>query len=402
MSEHSAGTAPPELPTGPVDGDRVRLRGYAETDVDDLAAACADPLIERFLPHLPHPYTLADARWWIRAGAPAQWAAGDAAYAIADPTIDRLLGTVGLGRLRPGPGGAPQGEVGYWVAPWARGAGVATAATRTLAGWAFGHGFQRLELLTDIENLASQRVAVAAGFQREGVRRGAARDRDGRPSDRIVWARLAGDPPGPGPRLLPDLPGGQLSDGVVTLRPLHADDTDVMYALHTLPDVIVRSANPVPPSRAETWRRCAHSGARWLAGERADLVIVDTATGEIAGEIGLYYQQPATGQALVGYSMLPAWRRKGYATRATRLVARWAFDQVGIPRLISGTAPDNLGSQTVLERAGFQREGYQRARLPGPNGTRVDDILYARLRTDPGSMVSTDGTVSGAATRSNP
>ncbi|MPZ26606.1 MAG: GNAT family N-acetyltransferase [Micromonosporaceae bacterium] len=371
------------MPTGPVDGDRVRLRRHAEADVDDLAAACADPLIVRFLPHLPHPYTRDDARWWIQEGAPAQWTAGGAAHAIVDPATDRLLGAVGLGRTGLGPGGVPLGEVGYWVAPWARGRGVATAAANTLAAWAFGHGYQRLELLTDLENLASQRVAVAAGFQREGVRRGVARGRDGSPSDRIVWARLADDPPGPSPRLLPDLPDGQLSDGVVTLRPLRTEDTDVMYALHTLPDVTVRSVRPVSPSRAEIQRRCAHSGARWLAGERADMAIMDIASGEIAGEIGLYYHGQATGQAMIGYSVLPQWRGKGYATRATRLVVRWAFDQVEIARLISGTAPDNLGSQKVLARAGFRREGYQRARLPGPNGTRVDDILYARLRTEP-------------------
>jgi RimJ/RimL family protein N-acetyltransferase len=55
----------------------------------------------------------------------------------------------------------------------------------------------------------------------------------------------------------------------------------------------------------------------------------------------------------------------------------WGFEQVGLARVIAGTAPDNLASQRVLERAGFVQEGYQRARLPGPNGTRVDDIQWA-------------------------
>jgi len=44
--------------------------------------------------------------------------------------------------------------------------------------------------------------------------------------------------------------------------------------------------------------------------------------------------------------------------------------------------PDNVASQRVLERAGFRREGYQRGALPGPAGTRIDDILYALLPTD--------------------
>jgi RimJ/RimL family protein N-acetyltransferase len=351
-------TPSPQLPTEPIDGGVIRLRRYTEADVDDVSAACADPLTQRFLTELPSPYTRDDARWWIQTGAPAQWAAGGAVHAVADPDTDRVLGTVGLHRY----GYGHVGQVGYWVAPWARGRGVAAAATRTLARWAFDHGVQRLELQAHIENLASQRVALAAGFQREGVRRGVARRRDGSPEDRVVWARLEGDPPGPTARPLPDLPGGQLSDEVVTLRPLRADDAEVRYDLYTLPDVVARSPRPAPQSRAEIERRCAHSGAHWL---------------------GLYYREQLTGQAMVGYSMLPAWRGKGYATRATQLVARWAFDHVRIARLIAGTAPDNLASQKVLERAGFRREGYQRARLPGPDGTRVDDILYARLPADP-------------------
>ena len=58
----------------------------------------------------------------------------------------------------------------------------------------------------------------------------------------------------------------------------------------------------------------------------------------------------------------------------------WAFEAVGIARVIAGTAPGNVGSQRVLERAGFEREGYQRARLPGPGGSRIDDVLFALVR----------------------
>jgi len=35
-------------------------------------------------------------------------------------------------------------EVGYWVAPWARGRGVAAAAVEAATGWAFEHGIARM------------------------------------------------------------------------------------------------------------------------------------------------------------------------------------------------------------------------------------------------------------------
>jgi RimJ/RimL family protein N-acetyltransferase len=368
-----------ELPQQVIEADRVRLRPYRSTDADDLVAGCNDPLTSQFTPVLPSPYTAADARWWIDHGAPASYRAGGAAYAIADPATDRLIGGIGLTDVS---AASRRAYIGYWVAPGARGRGVATAATVALSAWAFEHGLHRLELLTALENLASQRVALSAGYVREGVLRSLMLSRDGVWEDRVLWARLAGDSPGPTPRLLPDLPGGALTDGVVRLRPWRPQDAAAIHALHQLPDVVASSVPPIAPDREEVELRCGRAGSYWLAGERADLVITDAVTGYPAGSIGLFYQEPSTGQAMIGYSMLTAWRGRGYATRAVRLLAGWAFEQVGIARLIAGTNPANVGSQRVLERAGFRREGYQRERLPATSGSRVDDVLYALLPGD--------------------
>jgi RimJ/RimL family protein N-acetyltransferase len=363
----------------PLDGDGVRLRLYRADDAADVAAACSDPLTRRFLPQLPDPYGLDEARWWIGEGAPAAWAAGGAAYAVADPTTDRLLGGVGLGHVMPD---RATGEIGYWVAPWARRRGVATAATRALAAHAFTCGLARLELFADMANPASQRVAFAAGFGHEGVRRHAAANRDGTRRDLVAFARLATDPAGPAPRLLPDLPGGELTDGVATLRPLGPADAEFYFGLLNTPDVVETMVPPLAPDREEVGLRCARAEYRWLAGERADLVIVDAASGRPAGDIGLYYQEPATNQAMIGYCMLPELRGRGLATRACVLLARWVLAQTDIGRLIAGTNPTNTGSQRVLERAGFRREGYQRGRLPAPDGGRVDDVLFGLLPGD--------------------
>ena len=274
-----------------------------------------------------------------------------------------------------------KGEIGYWTAPWARGRGVATRAATALSDAAFAAGLSRVELLAEMENPASQRVALRAGFAYEGLRRGAAAARGGTRRDLLAFARLSTDAAGPIARLLPDLPGGALTDGVITLRPLAPTDADFLYTLLNLPDVVATMVPPVAPDRVEAELRCARAESRWLTGERADLVICDAATGEPAGDIGLYYQEPPTQQAMIGYSLMPAYRRRGFTARAAVLVARWAFAETGIARLIAGTNPDNVGSQRVLERAGFTREGYQRSRLPGVT-TRIDDILFALLPSD--------------------
>jgi RimJ/RimL family protein N-acetyltransferase len=356
-------------------GEGVLLRKWELSDVDDLARACDDPQTARFLPHIPSPYTVDDAHWWITQGAPAAWAEGACAFAVTDPSSGKILGGAGIGKtssLR------RQSEIGYWVAPWARGRGVATAATRVLSGWAFAHrGVERLELLAAKENEASQRVALAAGFIREGVRRGASLGRDGRRNDLVAFVRMMDDPPGPVRRLLPDLPGGQLTDGAVLLRPLQPEDVDDVFALFQFPEVAAGFVGGVM-TRELAAQRCERAASQWLAGERADCAIIDAESGKFAGDIGLHYREPFLAQAMIGYSLRPEARGRGLATRAARLITQWAFG-AGVVRVIAGTAPENEASQRVLLRAGFEREAYLKAALPGHDGGRIDDIQFVRI-----------------------
>jgi RimJ/RimL family protein N-acetyltransferase len=357
-------------------GDRVVLRELRESDADDVRAACDDPLTARFLDMLPSPYTLSDALDFIRTREPNTWAVGGSNFAIADPATDRLLGSIGSHepKLR-----GTATSIGYWVAPWGRGRGVATAATRTLATWLLGHGFGRLELITDVANTASQRVAVASGFRHEGVRRSGVTRRGGGRFDAVVWSRLADDAV-PTPRSLPDLPGGALTDGVVTLRPTGPNDAADLLALRQLPDIAVRSAHgriPTPESMADY---CERAGYRWLIGQRASLTLRDARTGAFAGDFGIFAAD-ATGQAMISYDVHPDRRGHGLATRAVRLIASWAFEQAGWHRLIAGTEPDNLASQRVLTKAGFVREGYEWGRRPAlDDGPRRDNIAFALIR----------------------
>jgi RimJ/RimL family protein N-acetyltransferase len=167
--------------------DEIVLRPFRDDDVAAIAAACRDPDMARFIPHLPSPYTERDAveyvkltRAWDRAGD------GRVALAIADAANGRLLGSIDV-RL------SATGSIGYWVAPWARGAGVATRALILLSRWAIREaGVQRLELFADVENTASQRVAEKAGFQREGVLRAHLAFRDGR-RDSVIFSLLPRD-----------------------------------------------------------------------------------------------------------------------------------------------------------------------------------------------------------------
>ena len=86
------------------------------------------------------------------------------------------------------------GHVGYWCAPEARGRGVATRALRLLCRHALDDlRLDRLELVTDPDNRASQRVAEKVGFRREGVLRSHLLHPDGRRRDSVMFSLLPGE-----------------------------------------------------------------------------------------------------------------------------------------------------------------------------------------------------------------
>ncbi|MGA8118121.1 MAG: GNAT family N-acetyltransferase [Actinocatenispora sp.] len=359
---------------------RLRLRDFRDDDIPDVVDSLADPAIRRFLPQIPDPFGADEAADLVRRHLPSLWEAGGACFAVVDARRDVLLGAVSLSRDA---ADESRGEIGYWLARRARGHGYAAEAVAAVSEWALTHAFHRLELLTALDNPASQRVALATGYRREGIKRGAGTFRDGTRYDKVQWARLATDPTGRTPRLLPDLPGGELSDGVVALHPLGPDDAEDAYTVRQLQEVADSSVPPVVPSRRQVLNSCATAASNWLAGAVASLTIRDAPSDRFAGEITLMYSEPPTGTGMIGYHVAPRWRGRGFATRAVRLLSEWALHDAGLARLEAGVSLTNSASQTVLERAGFRRVGQEYSRRPGRHG-RVDDYLYELV---PGNLV---------------
>ena len=161
----------PTFPDVVLHSSRLVLRPFTSADIHATQASCVDELTQKWLP-LPQPYTLDDARAWCTSVAHALRTSGDGIhFAIADKETDRLLGTVGLKKTD---WRAQVSEVGYWVSPWARGKRIAGEATAVLAQWALmERNFERLELRAAVENTASCKTAIRAGFRREGTLRNA-------------------------------------------------------------------------------------------------------------------------------------------------------------------------------------------------------------------------------------
>jgi RimJ/RimL family protein N-acetyltransferase len=165
------------------DGDLV-LRPWTEDDVDAMVAGCNDPDVARWIPTIPSPYTMQDALAFIRGEVrPDQ-------QALAIELDGRVVGGIGMGLNSHD----YRATMGYWIAASDRGQGVCTRALRLLSRHALDDlDVQRVQLITDPDNVASQRVAQKVGFQREGVLRAHLRHPDGRIRDSVMFSLLPGE-----------------------------------------------------------------------------------------------------------------------------------------------------------------------------------------------------------------
>lgn len=166
-----------------------RLRAPREDDLADITAACNDDATRAWLP-LPIPYGTDDARDFVRRHSPSQLTTG-AGIERALESQGRLCGMVGLGLTSWSIGST---EAGYWLAPWARGRGLMTAALMAMTDFAFSHGLSRVEVRIATGNHASIGVALRSGFRLEGTLRRAGMTHQG-PVDLLVLSRLVTDPP---------------------------------------------------------------------------------------------------------------------------------------------------------------------------------------------------------------
>ncbi len=117
----------------------------------------------------------------------------------------------------------------------------------------------------------------------------------------------------------------------------------------------------------------------WNAGTQFEFAIVAPDDGELLGVCGL--NQRSAEDMNLGYWTRTAHAGRGIATLATRRLARFGFDDVGLRRIRLYHAVGNVGSQRVAEKAGFRCEGRQRGGME-LKGVAHDCLSYGLLPAD--------------------
>ena len=147
------------------------LRPCLPSDVDAMYEAVRESITELsvWMPWWLTEYSVEECRTWI-ASQYKRWGKGDSySFAIIDAIDNYLLGGCGLTNkdipLR-------IAELAYWVRTSRTGHGIATAAGAILAHFGFSQlELKRIEIVTAVDNVGSQRVAEKLGAFREGILR---------------------------------------------------------------------------------------------------------------------------------------------------------------------------------------------------------------------------------------
>jgi RimJ/RimL family protein N-acetyltransferase len=174
-----------------------------------------------------------------------------------------------------------------------------------------------------------------------------------------------------------------LGDEIIRLEPLGEEHLAGLASLGLNPAVVqnTRVPEPWPDGFERTWLELYEQGRR--NGTRDGYAVVDAETGAFLGIAGVVDIEPDANQGEIGYALAPGARGRGIATRALRLVTRYALDELGLERLELQIATDNDASVRVAEKCGYRREGVLRSLYIKP-GRRGDFVIYSLLPSDSG------------------
>ena len=179
----------------------------------------------------------------------------------------------------------------------------------------------------------------------------------------------------------------RLAWGPVELQPLRRRDAIEWSSLRLANEDWLR---PWEPTSAASWQArhtpAAFRGMRRMMASRArqgtSLPFAVRVDGRLAGQVTVdNIVRGALRSGSLGYWIDRSAAGRGVASLAVALVCDHAFGPAGLHRLQADIRPENLPSQRLVERLGFQREGLLRRYLD-IDGAWRDHLAFALLAED--------------------
>jgi ribosomal-protein-alanine N-acetyltransferase len=153
-----------------------------------------------------------------------------------------------------------------------------------------------------------------------------------------------------------------LSGRRVSLRWLTQGDAPDVFAVFGDPEVVRFWSSPPFPDVGAAEALIDQIHDLFQARRLYQWGVSSRETGQVLGTCTLFNINAAHRRAEVGFAISRENWGKGLASEAVALLIEFAFARLGLHRLEADADPDNARSLRLLERQGFQREGYLRER----------------------------------------
>jgi len=176
----------------------------------------------------------------------------------------------------------------------------------------------------------------------------------------------------------------ELSEGPILIRPYCEGDASALYEAvrESLAEVSLwlpwcHQNYSIEESREFIGsRELATQGDEWYS-----FGVFEKDGGRFLGGVGINFINRIHQMANLGYWVRSSAAGHGVATAATRLAAKFGFEQLGLRRIEIVAAVGNMPSQRVAEKAGARREGVLRNRLL-IRGESLDAVLFSLVKED--------------------
>jgi RimJ/RimL family protein N-acetyltransferase len=151
----------------------------------------------------------------------------------------------------------------------------------------------------------------------------------------------------------------QLSNDIVTLRPLHWDDFEILYSVASDPLIWEQHPNPnryQRPVFENYFKGAMESGGAFL--------ITEAATGDVIGSSRFYDHEPDNSVLKIGYTFFArsSWG-KGHNRASKMLMMQYAFGFVD--NIIFHVGEDNMRSRIAMTRLGAELAGMEKVAYYG-------------------------------------
>ena len=190
-------------------------------------------------------------------------------------------------------------------------------------------------------------------------------------------------------------PGYPVRSRRLSLRPLSAADTTALLTYRSRPDV----CRYVPFKPMDTAVIAERLGTVWArtslndAGQSLTLGVEATATGELVGDVVLFWHSREHRGGEVGYVLNPEFSGHGYASEAVHRLLGLAFDDLGLHRVVARIDARNEASARLARRLGMRQEAYL-MRNEWFKGEWTDELDFALLEDEWAATSKDDGSAS--------